>query len=155
MELVDYFVPFESGVPQALKNLGFDEPCFGIYAINTVITPGLPIEPGTLIMIGSTKKGYHHDDYIAAPLYNQVQTWLRDVHKINLEMYQADSGDYVYSLTTIDNQQLRLGQDGNYPYMDALLYGCQAAIDVIHRRLKLTVLWKEKLEEINAKQYEN
>ena len=132
--MIEYFIPYESGIPTALNELGFDEACFGIYNRNEIQTPKATLAIGTLCLVGHTQKGYKHDDYIAAPLYCQVQDWLRLNHEMNLEPYQADSGNYVYSLTTTGANNARIAQAGNYPYRDALLKGIIKAIEIIKRR---------------------
>jgi hypothetical protein len=61
------FVPYEQAL--ALKELGFDEPCFGYYISVQVRNPFLVIEK-----VFDTQGGY----FTFAPLYQQAFRWFRD-----------------------------------------------------------------------------
>lgn len=131
-----YFVPFESGLSQEMDLLGFDEKCLAIYNKTQYATYGgdgelVPV--GTLLMV-TVDKNRINPDFIVAPLFCQAQTWLREKHNMNLEAYQADSGDYVYSLTSTGPNNQRLWQDGNWPYFEALTHGLAKAIELIKKR---------------------
>ncbi len=60
------FVPYEQAL--ALKELGFDEPCFGYYISVQVRNPFLVIEK-----VFDTQGGY----FTFAPLYQQAFRWFR------------------------------------------------------------------------------
>lgn len=123
------FVTFE--IAQLMHDKEFDETCFGVYLINEVYTPKVILPPGTLEMIGYAAKGYSHPDCILAPLWQQAIDWLRDVHNVNVDFYQADSGNYVYCISHTGIQNTRLSQDGNYPYPEAREKGILKAISLI------------------------
>ena len=132
-----YFIPYETGIPAEMQELGFDEECMGLYNKTEFATyggAGNLIPAGTLILVGSSKKGYSNPDYIPAPMFCQAQAWLRENHDMNLEDYQADSGNYVFSLTTTGANNARIWQDGNFPYFEALTKGIEKAIEIIKRR---------------------
>lgn len=134
-----YFVPFESGLPVEMEQLDFDETCLGIYNRTEFATyggAGKVVPAGTLILLGTAEKGKINPDYVQAPLFSQAQAWLREKHQINLEAYQADSGNYVFSLTTTGANNARIWQDGNWPYFEALTHGLAKAIEVIKQRKK-------------------
>ncbi len=135
-----HFVPFESGLPAEMEQLDFDETCLGIY--NRTIFPALngkTIPAGTLILLGTAEKGKINPDFIQAPLWSQAQSWLREKHQMNLETHQADSGNYVFSLTTTGDNNSRIWQDGNWPYFEALTKGLDKAIEIIKRRQKINL----------------
>jgi len=71
------FVPYEPSL--ALKELGFDEPCFGYY-----IGLGDNKEtPFKLIQIQSEKEQFNWVDNVChAPLYQQAFRWFREKHKL-------------------------------------------------------------------------
>lgn len=123
------FVTFD--IAKLLHKKGFNETCFGVYLINEVYTPKTVLQPGTLSVIGVAAKGYNHPDCILAPLWQQVIDWLRETQDMNVDMYQADSGDYVYSISHTGIQNTRLAQSGNYPYPEAREKGILKAISLI------------------------
>jgi len=63
------FIPYD--IALELKELGFDEPCFGYY--NMVNHSG-KFQLDTRILENS-------DDYIEAPLYQQCWRWFREKYK--------------------------------------------------------------------------
>jgi hypothetical protein len=65
------FVPYEQAV--ALKELGFDEPCFGYYNID----PQLKTPAFNMV------KPFEHEWCLPAPLYQQAFRWL--YHKLGIE----------------------------------------------------------------------
>jgi hypothetical protein len=67
------FVPYEQAL--ALKELGFDEPCFGYHGQSSMsrwLFPKLPNE------VASDDKGY----VCSAPLYQQAFRWFREKHDL-------------------------------------------------------------------------
>jgi hypothetical protein len=63
------FIPYELALE--LKQLGFDEPCFGYY--NSGVKNPLEVEYSI---------PYDHKEYLSAPLYQQAFRWFRDVHNL-------------------------------------------------------------------------
>ena len=59
------FVPYQQALE--LKELGFDEPCFGYY--NSGVKTPLEVEYSI---------PYDHKEYLSAPLYQQAFRWFRD-----------------------------------------------------------------------------
>ena len=78
------FITYEQAL--ALKELGFDEPCFGFYYPN-----------GKFIQIHTI--GFPNDkkDCILAPLYQQAFRWFREKHNLYSEI-KLDSYKEPYSL---------------------------------------------------------
>jgi hypothetical protein len=64
------FVPYEFAL--RMKQLGFDEPCFGVY----------PLNGGDFILCGSTERIRPKIESILAPTYSQVFKWFRDKYKL-------------------------------------------------------------------------
>ena len=77
------FVPYELAVK--LKQLGFDEPCFGYWNID----PYLPNPTFNLV------KPFDHEWCIPAPLYQQAFRWFREKYNILATIYSNASG-YLY-----------------------------------------------------------
>lgn len=80
------FIPYEQAL--ALKELGFDEPCFATYNLNNKISRNpshniedLPIE-GQPYYWNNSKI---HTSCITAPLYQQIFRWFRE--KYNLDSF--------------------------------------------------------------------
>jgi hypothetical protein len=61
------FIPYEQA--QALKELGFDEPCFGYYKHEELLIEG-------------KYKNSDHGFSISAPLYQQAFRWFREKYNI-------------------------------------------------------------------------
>ena len=83
------FVPIE--LARKLKEKGFDERCFAMYTNRYKF--GLESPVAISQHEGSSIKGDRNSDfkstefeYVTAPIYQQVTDWLRDKHKIYIEM---------------------------------------------------------------------
>ena len=73
------FIPYSEAL--ALKELGFDEPCFSRYCIKTVFE-----EPtGEILLQNTDCKIYENRFLTKAPLYQQAFRWFRE--KYNIECY--------------------------------------------------------------------
>jgi len=70
------FVPYEHAL--ALKELGFDEPCFGGYDMETL-----------KLWIGYLNDGeqFNREYYYPAPTYSQAFRWFRNEHNLDSEVY--------------------------------------------------------------------
>ena len=69
------FIPYEQAL--ALKELSFDEPCFGSWEIEKTDTPTY-----THSITTSYKNSNHPIGKTAAPLYFQAFRWFREKHKL-------------------------------------------------------------------------
>ena len=100
------FVTYEQAL--ALKELGFDEPCFGKY-----------YESGKL----ADSLSYLHHNYfgqVNAPLYQQAFRWFRENHnldssvireKVKVDGKWIKSKFYIYSIENNDEFPISLGFD--------------------------------------------
>ena len=69
------FIPYEQAL--ALKELGFDEPCFGRYWHED-------------FKIINIDKQFEKPDYVClAPLYQQAVRWFRENHELRISNYRA------------------------------------------------------------------
>ena len=74
------FIPYNQAL--ALKELGFDEPCFGYYQKSAVIGDGFPLEdmegkPCNALDYKWQNSKIHFTN-ITAPLYQQAFRWFRE-----------------------------------------------------------------------------
>ena len=79
------FVPYEQAL--ALKELGFDEPCFGYYS------------EGELILNSHTNNHMQRFRY-SAPTFSQAFRWFREKHKIGTwihHYFNMGEGNFEYS----------------------------------------------------------
>jgi hypothetical protein len=77
------FITYEQAL--ALKELGFDEPCFGFYYPN-----------GKLIQIHTIGFPDDKKDCILAPLYQQAFRWFRDKYLLDSIIQPTYSTKYQY-----------------------------------------------------------
>jgi len=80
------FVPYE--IALALKELGFDEPCFAHYCNGDLITKTAILKSSTMLYYQQNNinpnNQYKHQN-CTAPLYQQAFRWFRE--KYNIECY--------------------------------------------------------------------
>jgi len=82
------FIPYEQAL--ALKELGFDEPCFGLYHIDKTFYPTSCIS---------------HEQYYGqiclAPLYQQAFRWFREKYELDSMVQPTYSTKYQYRVFNI------------------------------------------------------
>ena len=104
-----------SEIAEKLKTLGFDEPCFGWYEYD---------EDGEFLTLlqGCNRKHYRHvNGYFGvlkqdlhttktlAPLHQQAQKWLREIHNIHINIkHRPHSQKFCFNITG----DYQLGNDG-------------------------------------------
>jgi hypothetical protein len=99
----EHFVNYNQAL--ALKELGFDEPCFGAYRSHSHFIGHLDIQYCTT----NNLKQYEWLLHTLAPLKQQVFRWFRENHNIDgwvVPYYQLGGGKlYSYVYEEIDNAQ--------------------------------------------------
>jgi len=84
------FIPYEQAV--VLKELGFDEPCFGLYGKSK----------GTLFNLFKviSEKFDDVDDlhFIKAPLYQQAFRWFREKYSLNSFIIDSKSYNWYFNI---------------------------------------------------------
>lgn len=84
--MIEEFVPYEEAL--ALKELGFNEPCFGYYLLGYTKI-GYPSN------IESCKNGFLDDKIMfSIPLYQQAFSWFREQY--GLHSWVEEFGDGIY-----------------------------------------------------------
>ncbi len=121
------FVPYEIALD--LKELGFDEPCFGYYLnrefnffYNTIISE----------RINSKTKDIFNSDVIVAPLYQQAFRWFRKEHEYIVpieEKWFSNTDSVKYQFRCPDTDKLFKYNS----YEDAELECLKKLIEIIKR----------------------
>ena len=84
----------------ALKELGFDEPCFGYFNTDEELVYGIDIKTIKYVL-----KYHKKDESVLAPLYQQAFRWFREKHNLvfNFISYNiVKPGEYHWSITWND-----------------------------------------------------
>lgn len=86
------FVPYELAVK--LKQLGFDEPCFGIWEDGKLISVGGHWGAGiTHSMFGFEGDRFASDEY-RAPTFSQAFRWFREEYNLSFSVRFTQFGQY-------------------------------------------------------------
>ena len=90
------FITYEQAL--ALKELGFDETCFGSYV------RGNEYKDWTLYFKGGTFFAKDYPEFITAPLYQQAFRWFREKYNITQTIARdgslAKNGPWAYTITS-------------------------------------------------------
>jgi hypothetical protein len=86
------FVPYE--IALELKELGFDEPCFGYYWIH---------DKELILNLNTPFQGYHKgfDGSISAPTFSQAFRWFREKQELDGIVYKSIEGTYYSWITKV------------------------------------------------------
>jgi hypothetical protein len=101
------FIPYELAL--ALKELGFDEPCFGYYKPNGELDY---IENHILKDFPYLAKNSEWQDLVAAPLYQQAFRWFREKYNLNSFIQPLKNDDdidiyvFAYGIEEIEHNDL-------------------------------------------------
>ncbi len=99
------FIPYEQSLE--LKELGFDEPCFGVYLIQSK----------EFVLVGSTERIRPKSKNFNAPLYQQAFRWFREKYGYDvsikkrkfeiqkLEIYGESDPDYYFTDFPFDSYE--------------------------------------------------
>ena len=91
------FIPYEPAL--ALKELGFDEPCFGYYGVENEFV---------LDTMRNTSPNYSRRGFISAPLYQQALRWFREKynynHSIVFTKHPFGTDEYQYMILLEDDE---------------------------------------------------
>jgi hypothetical protein len=74
------FLPYEQAL--ALKELGFDEPCFGYYNVSN---------QELIEDLSNNRTGNDDSRWASAPLYQQCFRWFREKHNLNVFIQNGTS----------------------------------------------------------------
>jgi len=123
------FIPYEQAL--ALKELGFDEPCFGYYKPNGELDY---IENHILKDFPYLAKNSEWQDLVAAPTYSQAFRWFREKYDIDItnHLYNTNKGgdtrEYQYEINLSYGKPIKLEPK---PYKEAELECLKKLIEIV------------------------
>jgi hypothetical protein len=117
------FVLYEQAL--ALKELGFDEPCFGNYK-----KTHKELEK-SFYCYNSDYVDYN-EDYIAAPLYQQVFRWFREKYNLKSWVEEHTADTFIYEIRPHVLTQYKQGETYVYTnYEEAELECLKKLIEIV------------------------
>jgi len=106
------FIPYEQAL--ALKELGFDEPCFGYYEPNGELDY---VENHILKDFPYLAKNSEWQDLVAAPTFSQAFRWFREKHNIDGLLHKTVEGSYYFWITECEYENYN-----HYKYYNQMVY---------------------------------
>ena len=121
------FIPYEQAL--ALKELGFDENCFGYYDIKD---NNLKLFSNELVD-ASCNSDLKYDDFkhCTALLYQQAFRWFREKHELDHEIPAAGRPKEYYAFV----QEYIYGNNGNSP---SIFTYEEAELDCLNKLIEIT-----------------
>jgi hypothetical protein len=114
------FIPYESALE--LKELGFDEPCFGWFSSD-----------GTLV-----KEVTEKTDFTLAPLYQQAFRWFREKHGLDCFIDRGGMKGIYHAFVGGSEHGFLYGNNGNSPseftYEEAELACLKKLIEIVKNK---------------------
>jgi hypothetical protein len=109
------FIPYEQALE--LEKLGFDEPCFGVYA---------------------TKDGYvrksAYDEIGNAPLYQQAFRWFREKYQLHSTITSISQESWQWHITKPGESLGKMYQEDFYTYEEAELACLKKLIEIVKNK---------------------
>jgi hypothetical protein len=137
------FVPYKQS--SALKELGFNEPCFGYYINNELRGINLGIEE-----LGGKEPYYQRFDFhtisnhdidnpnkivVTAPLYQQAFRWVREKHDMCSFIQRFEGRVYDYEITSDIFKEITDFKDGYFDtYQEAELACLRKLIEIVKNK---------------------
>jgi hypothetical protein len=124
MSLEKEFIPYEQAL--ALKELGFDEPCFGIW-----MKRGNKLD---VIYVAKQEDAWmaEQNDGILAPLYQQAFRWFRNVYKLQAEiLWRGDMESFCYKTGKFKYGSHDFSKDDYSTYEEAELACLNKLIELV------------------------
>lgn len=126
------FVQYNEAI--ALKELGFDDPCFSDYT-NGVLQPSLnPKDYSYFNEMSEINPNMKNFEFVLAPLYQQAFRWFRDNYQLEHKILR-DSYGCRYQITKVTSTSLEdidcKGQYSNTSYEEAELACLKRLINTI------------------------
>ena len=106
------FIPYEQAL--ALKELGFDEPCFANYDDDGKLTNGnYTIKQKLIYLVDYSRINIT----LLAPLYQQAFRWFREKHNIDGLLHKTVEGSYYFWITECEYENYN-----HYKYYNQMVY---------------------------------
>jgi hypothetical protein len=108
------FVTYEQSL--ALKELGFDEPCFAYYGFNNVEDKlFFDIDPDDGELTSLNQNQFYHNNLsevgrISAPLKQQVFRWFREKYNWTIKVNQVTKNNWSYTLDNFPKDRTYYGE---------------------------------------------
>jgi hypothetical protein len=108
-EMEKEFVPYELALE--LKDLGFDEPCFGIFMKEKLCNYTSPLGIANSDSITALTTSYSdlipqaQKDWVVAPLYQQAFRWFRKESGIEGFVHKSIEGNYYFVIKRTGNNE--------------------------------------------------
>jgi hypothetical protein len=118
------FIPYEQALE--LKELGFEEPCFGAYVNNVLYIP--ETERPSIQSYSRTNA--------LAPLYQQAFRWFRKKHELSSWIYNSDASKsfYRYFYTILFNDRFVKAHESADTYEEAELACLRKLIEIVKHK---------------------
>jgi len=91
------FIPYTQAL--ALKELGFDEPCFGSWGVDCVKIPTY-----THCISNFYKNSNHPVGKVTAPTYSQAFRWFREKHILDSIVQPTYSTEYQFRVFNVETK---------------------------------------------------
>jgi len=118
------FIPYEQALE--LKELGFDEPCFGYY--NSGVKNPLEVEYSI---------PYDHKEYLSAPLYQQAFSWFREKHNLKSWVEEHTKDTFIYEIRPHKSSDYEVGDIYVYKtYKETELACLKKLIEIVKGGIK-------------------
>jgi hypothetical protein len=119
------FVPYEQALE--LKELGFDEPCFGMYDRNE-----------KLFIISPTNQiSFKYLEYLCTPTFSQAFRWFREKYKIHSIINLTIIGTWYFELYDLNdkrNAEIKTNQNEFKTYEEAELACLLKLIEIVKNK---------------------
>lgn len=117
--MIKEFIPYEQAL--ALKELGFDEPCFAYYNIDPQLkTPAFNIV-----------KPFEHEWCLSAPLKQQAFRFFREKYKLHSTITSISQESWQWHIQKTGQQLGKLYNEDFYTYEEAELECLKKLIEIV------------------------
>lgn len=122
--MLEEFVPYEQAL--RLKELGFDEPCFGYYVDRSI----------DLEWTFTDSIHFSHKESILAPLYQQAFRWLLNKHNLYTIVIPTINMDWTFKTMTVVEGIVEVPP---YKHVDSNDYGtkCEAELYSLKKLIEM------------------
>ncbi len=121
----------------ALRNLGFNEPCFAnYYAGDKSLTPyrGYPNDGDEDTHFSTTINMGYSDKWVTSPLYQQAFRWFREKYNMLSQIFLHDREDvktWKYEITVIEKYEMKGNSIHYNSYEEAELACLRKLIEIV------------------------
>ncbi len=120
------FIPYEEAL--ALKELGFDKPCFGFWLSNKTIQ--VDTESGAAML-----SAFGNVTYFKAPLYQQAFKWFREKYRLQAEiLWRGDMGCFCYKTGEFKYGSHEFSENDYNTYEEAELECLKKLIEIVKNK---------------------